>query len=75
LTATMHLDTSGMISPEPMLKLAVAAPDMKPGDTLEITGDSPTFEKDIKSWCNRLGKVIIKVVSEGQYKMKITIQF
>jgi tRNA 2-thiouridine synthesizing protein A len=73
--ATVRLDTSGLISPEPMLKLAVAAPDMKPGDTLEITGDSPTFEKDIRSWCNRLGKGIIRVIRRGQYKMKIAIQF
>jgi TusA-related sulfurtransferase len=73
--ATVRLDTSGMISPEPMLKLAVAAPDMKSGDILEIPGEAPPFERDIQSWCDRLGRKIIGVARQGQYKMRIAIQF
>jgi tRNA 2-thiouridine synthesizing protein A len=73
--ATVHLDTLGMISPEPMLKLAVIAPDMSTGDVLEIVGDSPTFEKDIRSWCDRLQKSIIRVKQQGEYKKRIAIQF
>jgi tRNA 2-thiouridine synthesizing protein A len=73
--ATVHLDTLGMISPEPMLKLAVIAPDMSTGDVLEIVGDSPTFEKDIQSWCDRLQKSIIRVKQQGEYKKRIAIQF
>lgn len=72
---TVHLDTLGMISPEPMLKLAVMAPDMSTGDVLEIIGDSPTFEKDIRSWCDRLQKSIIFVKQQGEYKKRIAIQF
>jgi tRNA 2-thiouridine synthesizing protein A len=75
IMGTRHLDTTGLISPEPMLKLAVAAPDMKSGDILEITGDSPTFEKDIRSWCDRLGKEITGVDSKGEYARCITIRF
>ena len=40
------LDTLGMKCPQPVLKIAVRAPDMKPGDILEVLGDCPTFEKD-----------------------------
>ncbi len=71
----MHLDTIGMISPEPMLKLAVIAPDISAGDLLEIVGDSPTFEKDIRSWCDRLQKTIVYVKQQGEYKKRIAIQF
>jgi tRNA 2-thiouridine synthesizing protein A len=72
---TVHLDTLGMISPEPMLKLAVTAPDIHTGDVLEIVGDSPTFEKDIRSWCDRLHKTIVRVTQQGEYKKCIAIQF
>jgi tRNA 2-thiouridine synthesizing protein A len=71
----VRLDTQGMISPEPMLKLAVIAPDMSEGEVLEIVGDSPTFEKDIRSWCDRLHKSIIYVKQQGEYKKRIAIQF
>ena len=72
---TVRLDTLGLISPEPMLKLAVIAPDMCTGDILEIVGDSPTFEKDIRSWCDRLHKSIVYVKQQGEYKKRIAIQF
>ncbi|MBN1798755.1 MAG: sulfurtransferase TusA family protein [Spirochaetales bacterium] len=71
----VRLDTLGMISPEPMLKLAVLAPDMSAGQVLEIVGDSPTFEKDIRSWCDRLRKSIVYVKQQGEYKKLIAIQF
>ncbi len=59
------LDTLGMKCPQPILKIAVRAPDMKPGDILEILGDCPTFEKDVRIWCERLGKVFLSVKDEG----------
>jgi tRNA 2-thiouridine synthesizing protein A len=59
------LDTLGMKSPQPILKIAVKAPDMKHGDILEILGDCPTFERDVRTWCERLGKVVLSVKDEG----------
>jgi tRNA 2-thiouridine synthesizing protein A len=73
--ATEVLDTLGMKCPQPVLKIAVRAPDIKPGDLLEVLGDCPTFEKDIRIWCERLGKVFLSIKDEGGDKKRIQIQF
>ena len=69
------LDTLGMKCPQPVLKIAVKSPDMKPGDILEILGDFPTFEKDVRTWCKRLRKVVLSVKDNGDDKKTIQIQF
>jgi tRNA 2-thiouridine synthesizing protein A len=68
------LDTLGLKCPQPVLKIAVKVPDMKPGDILEILGDCPTFEKDVRTWCERLKKVFLSVKDEGNDKKIIQIQ-
>ena len=73
--AVKILDTLGLKCPQLVLKIAVIAPDMKPGDILEVLGDCPTFEKDIRIWCERLKKVVLSIKDEGQDKMRIQIQF
>ena len=69
------LDTLGLKCPQPILKIAVRAPDMKPGDILEVLGDCPTFEKDVRIWCERLGKVFLSIKEEEGDKKRIQIQF
>ncbi len=69
------LDTLGLKCPQPVLKIAVRAPDMKPGDILEVLGDCPTFEKDVRIWCERLGKVFLSIKEEEGNKKRIQIQF
>jgi tRNA 2-thiouridine synthesizing protein A len=69
------LDTLGMKCPQPVLKIAVKSPDMKPGDILEILGDCPTFERDVRTWCKRLEKVMLSVEDDGGDKKTIQIQF
>jgi tRNA 2-thiouridine synthesizing protein A len=69
------LDTLGMKCPQPVLKIAVKAPDMKAGDILEVLGDCPTFEKDVRTWCERLGKVFLAIKDEGENRKRINIQF
>jgi tRNA 2-thiouridine synthesizing protein A len=69
------LDALGLKCPQPVLKIAVKAPQMEPGDILEILGDRPTFEKDLRTWCERLGKVFLSIKDEGGDKMRIQIQF
>jgi tRNA 2-thiouridine synthesizing protein A len=73
--ATEVLDTLGMKCPQPVLKIAVIAPEMKPGDILEVLGDCPTFERDMRTWCERLKKVLLSIKDEGQKKKRIQIQF
>ena len=73
--ATEVLDTVGQKCPQPVLKIAVKAPDMNPGDILEVLGDCPTFEKDVRTWCERLGKVFLSIRDEGGDTKRIQIQF
>ena len=71
---TEILDTLGMMCPQPVLKIAVKVPDMKPGDILEVLGDCPTFERDVRAWCERLGKVFLSITDEGGNRRRIQIQ-
>jgi len=69
------LDTLGLKCPQPVLRIAMKFPEMKPGDILEVLGDCPTFEKDVRTWCQRLGKVLLSVKDDGNRKKIIQIQF
>jgi len=69
------LDTIGLKCPQPVLKIAVKAADMQFGDILEVIGDCPTFERDIRVWCERLNKILLSVKDEGGYRKRIQIQF
>lgn len=69
------LDTFGQKCPQPILKLAVKAPDMAPGDILEVWGDCPTFERDVRTWCKRLGKAIVSVKEKEPGQKIIQICF
>ena len=73
--ATVILDTSGLKCPQPVLKIAAKSPDMHIGDILEVLGDCPTFEKDIRAWCKRLKKTLLFIRKEGSDKMRCQIQF
>jgi len=73
--ATVVLDTTGLKCPQPILKIAAKSPDMKIGDILEVIGDCPTFEKDIRAWCQRLNKTLLIIRNEGRTKMRCQIQF
>ena len=68
------LDTLGLKCPQPVLKMTVKVPDMNPGDILEVLGDCPTFEKDVRVWCERLGRVFLSVKEEGHTRKRIQIQ-
>jgi len=73
--AVVVLDALGVKCPQPVLKIAVKAPSMAAGDILEVLGDCPTFERDIRAWCQRLGKVMLSVKAEGDDAKRIQIQF
>jgi tRNA 2-thiouridine synthesizing protein A len=69
------LDNLGLECPQPVLKIAAKSSDMKPGYLLEMIGDYPTFEKDIRAWCQRLNKLVLSFKSEGNGKLRCQIQF
>lgn len=69
------LDTLGLKCPQPMLKLAVLSAQVSHGDMVEILGDCPTFESDIRTWCQRVDKTLLVVIAEGGLCKRIRIQF
>lgn len=69
------LNAIGLRCPKPILQIAAKSPEMAVGDILEVTADYPTFEKDIRAWCERLKKVLLFVKDEGGGKKKIQILF
>jgi tRNA 2-thiouridine synthesizing protein A len=64
-----------MKCPQPVLNIAVKAPEMKSGDILEVLGNCPTFEKDVRIWCERLDKVFLSIRDEGNERKRIQLQF
>lgn len=69
------LDASGLKCPQPILKIAVKSPSMQPGDILEVIGDCPTFENDVRAWCTRLKKTLLMVKTEDGYRRTVQILF
>jgi tRNA 2-thiouridine synthesizing protein A len=69
------LDTRGLRCPHPILEVAGKISDMQRGDILEVLGDCPSFEKDVRTWCERVGKVLLSVQHEGGNRKRIFIRF
>ena len=63
--ATVSLDLKGLKCPQPILKITVQAPKMKPGDIIEAIADCPSFEQDLRDWCTRSKKVLVWIRDEG----------
>lgn len=73
--ATVALDCLGLKCPQPVLKIAAKSAELKSGDTLEVIADCPTFEKDVRQWCERTKKTLLWVRDEGGGKLRCQIQF
>ncbi|HHW20454.1 MAG TPA: sulfurtransferase TusA family protein [Thermodesulfovibrio thiophilus] len=71
--ADRFLDFSGLRCPLPILKLSSLYSQLKQGEVIDIVSDCPTFEKDIKAWCLKLGKTILNIERFGN-KIKVTIR-
>jgi tRNA 2-thiouridine synthesizing protein A len=73
--ATIKLDALGFKCPQPILKIAAKSAEMVNGDTLEVLADCPTFEKDVRLWCERTKKTLLWVREEEGGKKRCQIQF
>lgn len=72
--ANYTLDTLGLKCPQPVLKVAVKAKELQPGDMLEVVADCESFPKDIEAWCQKMGKTLLFCNTEGS-KHTAQIQF
>lgn len=75
LMATVTLDCNGLRCPQPILKIAAKSAELKAGDLLEVAADCPTFEKDVRQWCDRTKKTLMWIRDEGGGKKRCQIQF
>ena len=73
--ATYTLDALGLKCPQPILKVAIKAKELKEGDTLEVLADCPSFSNDVKTWCDKTKKTLLVISDEGGGKQKAQIQF
>jgi tRNA 2-thiouridine synthesizing protein A len=75
--ATVEIDARGTKCPVPVLKMtsAVVKNDVKSGDTLAVTADCSTFEKDVREWCQKMKKVlvVIKETAPGVKRAEVKI--
>lgn len=69
------LDAMGLRGPQPVLKVTAMMAELKPGDTLEVLGTCPNFEKDIRAWCDRLKKPLLWLRREEKNVIRCQIQF
>ena len=73
---TTHvLDATGLKCPGPTLKITSMLFSVAPGDILEVSADCPTFEADLKAWCQRNNKLLLFILPAGHGKMKAQIRF
>lgn len=61
----LNVDARGLRCPHPVLALANATARVGPGTLVAITGDCPTFEKDIRDFCKKRGKTVLSVVGRA----------
>ena len=73
--ATILLEALGLTCPQLILEIAEKSAELKKGDILEVLADCPTFEKDIRHWCDRTRKTLLWIRDEGDSKMCCQIQF
>jgi len=66
-----RLDTTGLRCPHPVLVLGNETVKTQKGTVVEIVGDCPTFEKDVRQYCERRGKTVLAVLGKGS---QLTIQ-
>lgn len=73
--ATHALDTLGLKCPQPILKIAIKAKTLEPGDLLEIRADCPSFPDDVKAWCQRTGNTLLLCADHPEGGFSAQIQF
>ena len=71
--ATKTLDLNGLPCPQPTMRLTLELNTCKMGDTIEAVADAPTFLDDVRTWCQRMNKVILWSKEEGPH-VRVLIQ-
>jgi TusA-related sulfurtransferase len=68
------IDALGLKGFQSVIQVDVAAPGMKGGDILEVWGDCPSLEEELRFWCKITRKTLHSVEHDSLMK-KIRIKF
>ena len=68
--ANQQLDARGMKCPIPVLKLnnVYLKREVAAGEVLTVLADCPTFEADVRRWCEQQKKMLVLFKDEGAYR-------
>jgi tRNA 2-thiouridine synthesizing protein A len=66
--ATKVIDAKGLKCPLPGLKMLSESRGMAKGDILEVVADCPTFETDVRKWCELTKRALLWMKQEGAAK-------
>lgn len=70
---TIELDACGLACPGPIMSVNQAMQNRQEGERIKVYATDPGFAKDIASWCENTGNVLIESSKEG-HKFTATIQ-
>ena len=66
------LDARGLNCPLPILRTKKALAQMEAGENLEVISTDPGSIKDVDSFCNQTGNVLVENInSDGEFKFVI----
>jgi TusA-related sulfurtransferase len=68
------IDVSGVCCPLPLIQLAKAMHELKPGQTLRITGNDPLFEPAVTDFCTSNRHEILAVTPGAKGSVTIHIK-
>ena len=60
-----HLDCKGLKCPMPIVRLSVAARDLRTGDEITVEADDLAFRADLHAWARRTGFDIAEFNADG----------
>jgi TusA-related sulfurtransferase len=67
----VKIDTVGIESPEPILKIASASPALKEVTILGVIEDCPTFEADICQYRESVKKTLLWIKDEDDFESAV----
>jgi len=59
--SVLEINTSGLICPEPILKLAKAMGNVAKGEIVRVISTDNSFAANVKSWCDRKGHQLLSI--------------
>ena len=74
ITMIERVDIRGIKSPDCVVKIIERVVRMRPGSILEVLGDCPRLEEDVRAWCEATGKVVLSVESKGEFTKLIQLE-